>query len=113
MPKTMLGMLRIDMAKAFLIQKRKFWTRHPMSVNLISRPMTRLQTRRRERDISPFPGCPLVLVMNDWPLMKRRGVDSLLQLPVLNHGRGAVTRIKWFVYPAGTFKVQQKFQEFF
>jgi hypothetical protein len=34
------------------------------------------------------------------------------QLPVLNHRRGTAMHIKWFVYLAGTFEVQQKFQEF-
>jgi hypothetical protein len=104
----MLSMLQTDMAKATLIQKRKFPTPHPICVNLISCPITRLEARRRERDTSPFPGRPPVLVMNVWPLMRWRGADSLLQLPVLIHGRGTATRVKWFVYLAGTFEVQQK-----
>jgi hypothetical protein len=58
---------------------------------------------KRKRDTSPFLGCPPVLEMNVWPLMRQQGADSQLQLSVLNHRRGTATHIKWFVYLSGTF----------
>ena len=73
-------------------------TPHPVSVKtLASRLKAWLLTRQVEMVIRPFLGPPPVLERNVQPPMGRRVADSLHQLPLLNHGRGTATSVKWFV----------------
>ena len=70
---------------------------NPRSMKVGSRRKTRWMATQMRTEIKVFPGPPRVLVMDAMPGIRRQGADSPHQLPLLIHGRGTATSVKWTV----------------